>query len=579
MQRGILFLLFISSFLRLTGQRNAASVELALQYDSPPKLECKALVQASDWSLSTKLQLQQAQNLKIYLIKAGSRKALNFNYDGQEVSLTFSSLPHPLAQLELHYYLEKEFLETKEAWTFLEAGFLLNDFNMGENSALQGEEGLLFPCFSGEQHFWSLNLIVPENWEISSPFMEEYRIDLKGRVAHYFASAKAQSPASLYLAAGLFKSDKAEEILEEAEEILERLETEGEIVRVREEERLIAIMQNEHAKLLEFLAVKREEPWKQKDLEGLLELSKRQDELYLKHEMLPKVAGTKKHFLAEQRILINAAESLEQASRWQEEFYQKRFGPDYLDEYLHGLYRAQAMQAEHSWHLFLNRYLASQNLSLADTLQLADTSLTLSQREYLSTAASMYQKRKPISLSLTYQYSYPRKQMRFRLSQADSNLYAQVGLEVLAIGATDSTDTSFTSHLNLSDTLRWPLSGAPRSINVDLKKDKWNFFTLDEQRPEAYYLYDFSKSSDPQKKRKALLALLETRNANLLATVMGIAIDSGEKELQILALDKAKKLNTLGKQKLRESIKVLAEESKDVKLKQKAAEAYKIISP
>jgi|GEM_PF-4638658 len=571
MQRGILFLLFISSFLGLSGQRNVATVELSFQYNGPSKIECKALVQAKEWSLTNNLQLQQAQGLKIYLTKAGSRKALNFNYDGQEISLVFSSLPHPLAQLELHYYLEKEFLEAKEAWTFLDQGFLLNDFNMGENPALRAEEGLLFPCFSGEKHFWSLNLIVPENWEVNSPFIEEYRLDLNAKVARYFSSEKAQSPAFLYLAAGQFESNEAEEILEE-------LEVEGEIVQVSEEERLIAIMQNEHDKLLSFLAVKRGEPWSQKDLEDLLEPTNKEADLYLKHKMLPGKAGAKNHFLAEQRILVKAAESVEQASRWQEEFYQKNFGADYLDEYLHGLYQTQAMQAEHSWYLFLNRYLAGQNLSLADTSLLSDTALALNKREHLSTAAAMYVKRKPITVKLNYQYSYPRRAMQLKLSQADSNLYAEIGLELLAIAASDSTEASFTSHLNLSDTLWWPLAGAPRSINVSLKKNKWNFFTLDEHRPEAYYLYDFSKSTDSQKKRNALLALLETRNANLLATVMGIALDSGEKELQILALEKAEKLNTQGKQKLRESIKILAEESKDVKLKQKAAEAYKIIS-
>ena len=572
MQRGILFLLFISSFLRLSGQRNAASVELAFQYSGPDKIECKALVQAKAWSFTSQLRLQQAQGLKIYLIKAGSRKALNFNYDGQEISLKFSSLPHPLAQLEIHYYLEKSFLEAKKDWVFLDEGFLLNYFNMGENPSLQAEEGLLFPCFSGENHLWSLNLIVPENWEVSSPLIEDFRVDLKGKMARYFASAKALKPESLFLAAGLFESDEAEEILEE-------LELEGQIVLVSEAERLIASMQTQHENLLNFLALKRGELWSQNDLEDLLESTNKQDELYLKQEMLPEIAGTKNHFLAEQRILVNAAESAEQASKWQEEFYQKNFGADYLDDYLYGLYQAQAMQAEHSWYLFLNRYLADQNLSLADTSQLAETSLARSQREYLSTAAAIYQKRQPIMVKLNYQYSYKRRAMQLKLSQADSNLYIQVGLELLAISAKDSTRASFTSHLNITDTIWWDLDGAPRSMNVELIKSRWNLFILDEQRPEAYSLYDFSKSPDPQKKRKALLALLETKNANLLATVMGIALDSGEKELQLLALRKAEKLNTMGKQKLRESIKILAEESKDVKLKQKAAEAYKIISP
>ena len=324
MQRGILFLLFISSFLRLAGQSNTASVELAFEYDAPGRIECKALVKAKEWSLSNQLQLQEAQDLQVYLIKAGSRKELDFKYDGQELSLSFNSIPHPLAQLELHYFLDQEFLEAKDDWTFLKEGFLLNEFNMGEKTALRSEEGLLFPCFSGEKHFWSLNIIIPENWEVNSPFIEEYRVNLKSKMARYFSSAKALSPASLYLAAGKFESD-------EADEILEFLERQGEIVQVSQEERLIATMQGEHEKLLTFLAIKRGVPWSQKKLEDLLEPTDKQEELYLKYEMLSENVGTKKQFLAEQRILINAAESEEQASLWQEEFYQQKYGSDYLD--------------------------------------------------------------------------------------------------------------------------------------------------------------------------------------------------------------------------------------------------------
>ncbi len=572
MQRGILFLLFLFSLLRLAAQENTASVELAFQYNTPNRLVCKALVKAKQWTLTNQLQLQQAQGLEVYLVKAGNRKTINFTYDGQVLSLLFNQIPHPLAQIELHYYLEQEFLESHEAWNFLEEGFLLNEFNLGDNPALRAEEGLLFPCFSGEKHFWSLNLVVPKNWEVNSPFEETYQIDLGANVARYFSSAAAQSPASLYLAAGKFES-------EEAEEILEYLEAEGEIVQVSEEERRIAIMQKEHAKLLGFIAEKRGEAWSAKDWEDLIEPANKHNELYLKYEMLHEDGLTKKQFLAEQSILLNAAESVEQASRWQELYYQKHYGIDYLDQYLHKLYQAQAMQAEHSWFLYLNRFLADLNLSLADTAQLADTSLALKKREYLSTAAAIYQRQEPIELKLSYQYSYPRRAMRLHLSQPDTNLYVQLGLDLLAISAQDSFEASFTAHLNFSDTLWWDLAGAPRSINVELQKGKWNFITLREMRPEAYYLYDFSKSPDPQKKRKALVALLETRNPNLLATVMGIALDSGEKELQILALQKAEKLNSMGKQKLRESIRNLAEESEDVKLKQKAAEAYKIISP
>jgi hypothetical protein len=182
-------------------------------------------------------------------------------------------------------------------------------------------------------------------------------------------------------------------------------------------------------------------------------------------------------------------------------------------------------------------------------------------------------------INLKYQYSYKRKMMELCFSQADSNLFGDLDFSALAMSSTDSIRANFNIKFNLADTISWSLKGAPRSIYITLLPRLWNLFWLNEQRPQNYYLYDFSVSKDPVLKRRALIALLETQQANLLATVMGIAIDSGELELQLLALDKAEKLNSMGKQKLAQSIKALAEEAADVKLKQKAAEAYKFMSP
>ncbi len=575
MQRGILFLLFIATFLNLSGQRKSASIELSFHYNAGQNIRFKALAQPKVWSENTTILLKKADDIKIYLLKAGSRKKLDFNYDGTQISINFPVLPHPLAQLEVQYSLSKRVLEENEAWEYLQEGFTLNAFNLSSEVSGKAELGFIFPCFNAEKHYWTLNFISPKDWLISTPLQEGFRVELSNEIAHYYASAQAQSPTALYILAGAFSSERAEKQLEE---IAENKEKQA-IAALSAEEQALAKMQKEHSDLLAFLAQKRGEPWSQKDLEKLLEPAKRADELYLQYEMLSPAVKSKEAFLREQKIILNSTKESEEASQWQEEYYQKSLGKDYLDAYLHQRYQRQLMQKEHSWYLYLQRYLAPQNLVLADTLKRRDTTLALSKRESLSTAAAVYKTRGAIPLKLTYQYSYPRKAMRLSISQPDSNLFGQINLNSLAINAKDSVETEFNLHFNLHDTIWWPLDGAPRSIYISLQNEKWNFFTLEEERPESYYLYDFSQSKDPVVKRKALLALLETKNANLLATVMGIAIDSGERELQLLALAKAEKLNVIGKQKLAESIKILAEQSEDVKLKQKAAEAYKIIVP
>tara|TARA_R110002050_G_scaffold92347_2_gene193258 strand:+ start:3970 stop:5697 length:1728 start_codon:yes stop_codon:yes gene_type:complete len=575
MQRGILFLLFLLSFLTLSGQSTEPSIELSFQFSSAEEISFKALARPSNWSSETEIKLLQAENLEVYLLKAGSRKRLDFNYDGQQVVILFQNLPHPLARLELHYTLSREYLVEMEAWHYLQEGFSLNAARLSAESAFRAELGFVFPCFNADPHQWALNLITAKPWLISTPFEEDFRVDLNNETAHYYTSAQAQKPEALYILAGPFKSSKAEKQLEE---IAENERTEA-LAGLSAEERAIAKMQEDFPELLAFIAKKREQVWSQNDLEKLIRPRKDLNQLYLKYEMLNPALKSKANFLNEQRIIVNSAKSLQQASLWQEEYYQISLGEDYLDAHLHQQYQAQLMQDKHSWYLFLQRYLAPQNLTLADTINLTDTAISLSQREYLSTAAVLYKKRAPQTLKLSYQYSYPRKAMRISVSQPDSSLFGIVELSALAIYAGDSIHGNFDFHFNIGDTIWWPLESAPRSLYINSRSEKWNFFKLDEKRPEAYYLFDFSQSKDPVLKRKALLALLETKNANLLATVMGIALDSGERELQLLALAKTEKLNVIGKQKLAESIKMLAEQSEDVKLKQKATEAYKIIVP
>jgi hypothetical protein len=575
MQRGILFLLFLLSLLTLSGQSTEPRIELSFQFSSTEEISFKALARPSSWSSKTVINLLQAENLEVYLLKAGSRKKLDFTYDGAQVVIPFQNLPHPLAHLELHYTLSRNHLEEMEAWHYLQEGFSLNALRLSDQGAFTAQLGFVFPCFNADPHQWALNLITAKTWFISTPFEEDFRVDLNNETAHYYASAQAQKPEALYILAGSFKSSKEEKQLEEIAEN-ERAEA---LAELSTEERAIAKMQEDFPDLLAFVAKKRGEIWSQKDLKKLIKPRKDLNQLYLKYEMLNPALKSRSDFLDEQRIIVNSAKSLQQASLWQEEYYQISLGEDYLDAHLRQQYQAQLMHDKHSWYLFLQRYLAPQNLSLADTINLKDTTLSLSQREYLSTAAVLYKKRAPQTLKLSYQYSYPRKAMRISVSQPDSSLFGQIELSALAINAGDSIHGNFNFHFNISDTIWWPLEGAPRSIYLNLRSEKWNFFNLDERRPEAYYLFDFSQSKDPLLKRKALLALLETKNANLLATVMGIAIDSGERDLQLLALAKTEKLNVIGKQKLAESIKILAEQSKDVKLKQKATEAYKIIVP
>ncbi|MGK0406871.1 MAG: hypothetical protein ACJAZH_000688 [Roseivirga sp.] len=570
MQRATLFFVFISSFFLLSGQKSYPSVELDFQFTQDEKIVFRAICSPISWSSRVEVKLLKAQGIRVYLIKAGSRKSLEHIYDGKKLELLFTELPHPLAKLEIHYYLERVDLEENSAWSYLEEGFI---FNNVKEDMLKSEAGFVFPCFNNERHNWRLDLIVPATWLVYTPLQEEFRVDLTEQIARYYASEQADKPGALLLEARApikRKELKRIGLIKEVVVLKEVIPTEN----IR-----IANFKLENKALLAFIEKRKAKPWREEEFKELLSKPKTSAGMYLKHEMMPAHLKSKEDFYLEQKVLLNSAESNQQASNWQEEFYLQSLGVNYLDTFLQKRFNDSLEIDSHSLSNYLNRYLATRNLKLSDTTRLLDSSLTEEIKRHLSSAKAAYKAKGKVMVNLKYQYYYKRKVMELCFSQADSNLFGDLDFSALAMSSSDSTQANFNIKFNLKDTISWTLKGAPRSIYITVLPRPWNLFWLKEHRPQNYYLYDFSVSKDPVLKRKALIALLETRQANLLATVMGIAIDSGDLALQLLALGKAEKLNSIGKQKLAQSIKALAEEATDVKLKQKAAEAYKFMSP
>jgi hypothetical protein len=570
MQRGLLLLVFISSFFVLNAQTSYPSVELGFQFTQGKEILFRAICSPVSWSSRVEIKLLKAHGLSVYLIKAGSRNSLGYRYDGKKVELLFAELPHPLARLEIHYYLKRVDLEENSAWSYLEEGFI---FNNVKEDMLKSEAGFIFPCFNIEKHNWRLDLIVPATWDVYTPLQEDFRVDLAKQIARYYSSEQADKPGSLLIEARAPLKKQEVKWIEPKKEVLVLKAV------IPKVDKRIASFKLENKTLLAFIEKKRTKPWQDEEFKELFSTPKASVGMYLKYEMLPAKLKSKDGFYLEQKVLLNSAENNQQASDWQEEFYRQTLGADYLDTYLQKHFNKNLEIDSHNLNNYLNRYLATQNLKLSDTTRLSDSSLTEEIKRHLSSAKAAYKAKGKILINLKYQYYYRRKVMQLTFSQADSNLFGSLDFGAFAISSDDSNRASFSTHFNLADTITWPLKGAPRSIYITMQPGPWNLFRLKEQRPENYYLYDFSVSKDPALKRKALLALLETRRANLLATVMGIAIDSGDLDLQLLALEKAEKLNSIGKQKLAQSIKALAEEATDVKLKQKAAEAYKFMSP
>lgn len=119
----------------------------------------------------------------------------------------------------------------------------------------------------------------------------------------------------------------------------------------------------------------------------------------------------------------------------------------------------------------------------------------------------------------------------------------------------------------LRDTVRLNLAQAPSNFTMEW----WNApVRIELKKPDYYWLRSLQNASSTAARREALEALLHTQNRNLLATVLGIAMDAKAPRLRLLALQNYPRLNAAGKNRLKSTLQDIAIRDSNAALRQMA---------
>lgn len=192
--------------------------------------------------------------------------------------------------------------------------------------------------------------------------------------------------------------------------------------------------------------------------------------------------------------------------------------------------------------VWLNYYLRKHNLSLADS---SKVNLNEAQRIAIHLAKAVWENQKLPELDLNYKYS---DNLMYVFAKKPA---VQIPLALSYVLNGKRHDTIFNTSNATTDTLKIASQGAPYLIYAH--KEQLTPAAVHNHMPDNYWLYLLGKGSDIEK-REALSALLNTSNANLKATVIGIALDDADPRIRVKALEKAGDLTIVGQNRLKTTL-------------------------
>jgi hypothetical protein len=547
-------LLSLLCYLQVSAQKQG--LEVFWHYTPGTDQELSAYL-STDTSHETCYLLLDAEILEVRLSEGRLKESLSYRYANSELCISLDDKHDPRARIFIRYRLKKQSLEGSPFVNFLDPGLVINALNM-EGEAGSGSPGLLFPSpLEGRAQRFRLNLKLDHDLNIESPLETEYRVVEDEYIAHFLLSSTALSMKDFYLAIGEFRRFDADDLEDE-------IAKQNEAIAAERAERF----ERDYKKVLYFISEKQNRIYTNESLKKLAALAPSETKpSFPKISELPGEATKLRISLA---LVENAFEEQwpqHWASYWQEQL-------DSLDwQKILRNHQAEGDSSYLFWQFRLASHLAKANLKWADTLrpQSKTDSLRLNKARYFLA------QRKPLSISIRYRLQMQKQALEFYLEHGDTNLVLPLRLAGELHYEDQQKTFSINAALKAEDTITLAIEKAPRSLY--LKEDPEGLLIWQEQRPLNYLLYDLSKAPSPALQRAALLELLESAAPKLKATVVGIALDSGEPDLQLLGLSKVKELNTNGLARLKSSIEDLAAEASNVKVKQKAREVLEELEP
>jgi len=180
------------------------------------------------------------------------------------------------------------------------------------------------------------------------------------------------------------------------------------------------------------------------------------------------------------------------------------------------------------------------------------------------------------SLALYYARSLkvPRLEIRYGFKEGSLELYTSITPAVqvpfsYSIYLKDTLWEGYALFNQKPDTLRIYLGESPSNVRLSTASAP---VKLVDHKPDVYWLATLQSSSSPAEKSEALAALFETRNLNLLATVIGIALDEPLPALREIALKEYPRLLASGKERLQSTLQHLAQNEPEPHLRKLAQE-------
>ena len=541
-------LLFLSLGLGFLHAQDQA--DLSLEYKEGEGVKGELWLSTDLQEKTILLRLFGAEVDEVRLSQGRLKQALNYRFSKDTLLIQIPSDLDKRSRIYIAYHYTWEQLAKSPFVELLEPGMVFNAFNL-EEGARSGTPGWIIPSRLGSYDMLKIGLLFPRELNPELPLEADYEIELdESQKLTYYRSNAPVDLSAFYLVFGDFRRFDPEDVLEDLQE------NEALLARSR-----LAQFEANFQGVLTFVSHRYGQILTDENLQTLSDLE-------------PQVApqgfwteGLEKQMNLDQQnrsySIIASFEKGDLFTTWLQ-YAKGLLGVEQWRQNLKKHFE-NGDTSQLFWSYLMEGYLEEKGLSWQDSLKV---SLSENQRMHLSIAKTALKRKKPLDFKLSYRFKSSREGMEFYLEQPDSNVSISGSLDLRAVLKDTIINTIVPFEIGTLDTVFVPISESPRSIYISPVSSP--FLRFLEERPLSYWLYDLNKAPSGGQKREALIKLLEIANPNLLATVIGIALDSGEPELQLLALSRVNDLRVDGLKRLESTLKSLAKESSNVKLMQKA---------
>ena len=503
----------------------------------------------------------QPDSLYSIRVKQGRLKDfIPFKREGEEVVLnlaSWSNRPERFA-VAFEYTINLKDSE-KQAYIRNSVGVLsFNGFNAYNGTGVAAS-GLFFPSVNGDVSTYSVNLSVPSAYEVFTIGEAEFKVSDHG-ITHHFWNCRQALPASAFY---LITGDLVEDELDDLDEVYHFSDTDLSEIRALN-------LRSENLDLLSLLEEKAGFTVSDSMLLVIDSLSTQSDlslQVYRARQSKPMNA-------MESQLLLHAAEGNRLKGAYLAYLYQasleepawrfltmKQHSEEHAKDTLASPEPIYIQSAE-----WLQNYYPDyrqQMLANGPDWNYPDSSA------YLVFADSL--RNYPVLPRLSISYRYREGMQNITVIQ-DTAYRAALSIPLdIAVYLRDTVirQTRITE-AEPESVIRIEANASPQAVQVN--PGRYFPAYVEDNRPDVYNLYQLSNAQSEEGRIDALSRLLQTSNANLFSTALGIAMDDPRREIRAMALERAGDLNVPAQQKLKDTLLEMAQRDPDTDVRQKAKE-------